>query len=337
MRSGRHISAILSAAAALLLISSCVKIRTDRPAMSDTELTLRTFSLPSTKAVTGLENFGLYAFYTSLPEETNFLNTRTSEDPVIYIKNGYFAPIASSSTYGGFDPSDHSTAKPYYYPLTGSLLFYGYSPYKEAGGIITGDITYSASMSLSPYLIIPVTQKTDPSQMVDLLYFDILSLNGGKTIGKQASPVAAEFKHAMSKLSFKFKDTNSQYKVTATLRNCLNQATFYLSHDTGWEADYSTPAKRADYTIANGLQLNSSLSETTTLYIIPQYAASADMTLSLEITDGFGTQVVEMKMADYVELYERGKHYIYNITRDSGRIEFAPPVIEDMDQIEQKI
>ena len=135
----------------------------------------------------------------------------------------------------------------------------------------------------------------------------------------------------------KFKDTNSQYKVTATLRNCLNQATLYLSHDTGWEADYSTPAKRADYTIANGLQLTPSLSEPTTLYIIPQYAANADMTLSLEITDGFGTQVVEMKMADYVELYERGKHYIYNITIDSGRIEFAPPVIEDMDQIEQKI
>lgn len=336
MRSGRHISAILLAAAALLLISSCVKIRTDRPAMSDTELILRTFSLPSTKAVTGLENFGLYAFYTSLPEETNFLNTRTSEDPVIYIENGYFAPDPLSGIYGGFDP-DLSTAKPYYYPLTGSLLFYGYSPYKEAEGIITGDITYSASLSLSPYLIIPVTQKTDPSQMVDLLYFDILSLNGGKTIGKQADPIDAEFKHAMSKLSFKFKDTNSQYKVTATLRNCLNQATLYLSHDTGWEADYSTPAKRADYTIANGLQLNSSLSEPTTLYIIPQYAANADMTLSLEITDGFGTQVVEMKMADYVELYERGKHYIYNITIDSGRIEFAPPVIEDMDQIEQKI
>lgn len=312
--------------------------------MSDTELTLRTFSLPSTKAVTGLENFGLYAFYTSLPEETNFLNTRTSEDPVIYIENGYFAPIASSSTYGGFDPSDHSTAKPYYYPLTGSLLFYGYSPYKEAEGIITGDITYSASMSLSPYLIIPVTQKTDPSQMVDLLYFDITTLNGGKTFGKQASAINAEFKHAMAKISFTFSNTEGQYKITqASLDNCVNKAMFYISHDTGWAPLWGDANLLKNYTLISAeTQLTSSPTTPASIFLIPQYAdgifesmghsTGAEMTLQMTITDGIGTQTVELPLSGHIDLFEMGKHYIFNISIHSGRIEFAPPLVENIEK-----
>lgn len=310
--------------------------------MSDTELTLRTFSLPSTKAVTGLENFGLYAFYTSLPEGTNFLNTRTSEDPVIYIENGYFAPDPLSGIYGGFDP-DLSKAKPYYYPLTGSLLFYGYSPYDTP--IIQGDISYTTAYSISPYVYMTIEQKNQIGLMVDLLYFDILSLNGGKTIGKQAaSPVDAEFKHAMAKVTFSFTDPLGQYSIAeASLQGCVNKAQFYISHDTGWAPLWDDPDLLENYTLySTSTPLSSAPSSPGSLFIIPQYAdgvfesmghsTGAEMTLQMTITDGIGTQTVELPLSGHIDLFEMGKHYIFNISIHSGRIEFAPPLVENIEK-----
>ena len=73
------------------------------------------------------------------------------------------------------------------------------------------------------------------------------------------------------------------------------------------------------------------------MYIIPQYLdgifpiigetldSGVDVVLAITLTDGFGSQTVELLLKDYTERWELGKSYQYTITVNADPIEFDTP------------
>ena len=142
--------------------------------------------------------FGVYAYYSDCPGETAW-DAQTAW-PVASV---YMSDAAFAHTDGYWS----GTPDPYYWPLNGSLMFAGYCPHKNySEGTVTGVNLVQNTTDMNPYLHISFTQKTDPSQMVDLMWFNIQDVAGGKTISKTSQSIPIEFKHALSKVSFEFVD-----------------------------------------------------------------------------------------------------------------------------------
>lgn len=182
------IAEILSIVILLAGMASCTK--TDRLYDDDmTEIALRPVMSVMPKApVTGTEypagaSFGVVACYSSEYGDGQEW-TELSSEPLLYIDNREFRK--SGDTFSG-NPAC-------YWPLSGSLVFAGYSPY--------GSGTPSFDCSTKTLTITGFTS----NGQTDLMYF-LPDLSNGNLVGinNGASSVPVAFSHALTLLEFNIK------------------------------------------------------------------------------------------------------------------------------------
>ena len=340
------------------LASSCTKIHT-LPDNDPQEIAMRLVetkaSEPAPMAVD--RSFGVFAYVTETAGSTPWYEAWPAvASSVKYLDNVSFANIEGSWVGCDFDAGG-KTHHPYYYPLSGSLLFAGYSPHKDqSGGTITS-ATFHNNLSdvYNPYLQIKVSQSIVPSAMTDLMYFDLEDVNTGNTVAKSGNAVPVTFSHAMSMVVFNIK--HHYHDVSAHLHECIFNATFYSGTNPGWLPDTGTGTVKDMTGLFGGDDQESEGYKQTseTLYLIPQYTnghfdvmgsqIGGDIVLDVTVTDRIPktetpdetdyietSGKVEIKIKDYTPRWEMGKKYTYDIIIDKP-IEFGEPVVASVETL----
>lgn len=321
---------------ALFMLSACSKY-TYVPDSEKHRISFSPYGASLTKSSTALGQdkiFGVYAFYADCLGGTSWNDSQAWGKSSEYFSDAKFA--YSDGFWGG-------SPTPYYWPLSGSLMFAGYCPHQSVSDAVTSVSLEPNKADVNPYLQIEFTQKTTPSEMVDLLWFDVEGSGLGKTLSKTADPIDVQFKHAMSKVVFQFADNYNHYKLSSViLEGSVNKGTFYSGLTHGWLPDLTVVAP---YTLleaepGNDPLLNEWVSPD--LYIIPQYLdgifpslgtdldSGVDVVLTFTLTDleGFGSQTISIPLKDYTYRWEVGDYYHYTITVNSNPIEFGTPEFE---------
>jgi hypothetical protein len=198
-------------------------------------------------------------------------------------------------------------------------------------------------VDINPYFQIEFTQKTTPSEMVDLLWVDVEDSGMGKTLSKTDNAIDVQFRHAMSKVAFEFVDSYEHYKLSSViLEGSVNKGTFYSGLTPGWLPDLTVVAP---YTLLATVSDSKPLLdgwESPELYIIPQYLdgifpslgtdldSGVDVVLTFTLTDleGFGSQTINIPLKEYTYRWEQGGFYHYTVTVNSDPIEFGTPSFE---------
>lgn len=335
MRSFDGVAAAVLLTAVALLCVSCSKITVNS---SPREVAFEPVGNVMTKAdypVNGV--FGVFAYKAPCDGATVWDAAQAWPVASLYFDNAAFKALDGVS-WSGYDVVN-DRSQPYFWPGDGSLMFAGYSPMAVPGGTVTGASLNpnreDLSVGINPYMQIGFTQKTDKAQMVDLMWFDVKDVNVGKTMTE--GPVSVTFKHALSKITINF--SGDIYSLTSVqLRDCINTATFYSGKTAGWMPDLDVE-KLVDYDL---LDETATLNGWTSgdLLIIPQYldgifpvigTGSVDMgidvVLAFTVTDGYGSQEIEIPLKDYTERWVMGKHYVYNIAVNADPIDFGSPNI----------
>ena len=276
----------------------------------------------------GTVPFGVYASYSSNPA-----GEWPSGSTQSYFENTEFV-FKSDNKYGG-SPS-------VYWPLSGSLVFAGYSPYYPDSGSVSATFD-AATKTLS------ITNFVSDGR-TDLMYFlPTLSLSGnyvGVLDKKNAVPV--QFRHALSLISFEIKadplDDGRVKLETVTLKNANEKGDFSAtcaSSSSAGTLTWKNQTKISDsgYAVASSSLpkvLSSSSALTTQDLFVPgsNLADSPVVEFIYDITyntiDGSGTVVTVTKeditssftIKDYTTEWGAGKKYVYGVTIGLNRIEF---------------
>lgn len=344
MGSFNRAAATVFLAAAALLCVSCSKTTV---ISVPEEIAFDAFGMPMTRAAYPEDEvFGVYACQAGCG-----VNTAWDASDAWPQASSYFADAAFKNIGGnwvGYD-IDLSKPDPYFWPLEGSLMFAGYSPHKDASKGTVTSVAWNPnredlSVGVNPYLQIGFTQNTVISEMVDLMWFDVKDVNGGKTMTKESGVINIDFRHALSKVTLNFSGSpQDRYKLTSVkLKDCINTATFYSGKTAGWMPDMDVE-KLVDFILLDS-KVNSKVMlngwTSGDLLIIPQYldgifpvigTGSVDMgidvVLAFTINDGYGSQEIEIPLKNYTERWVMGKHYVYNIAVNADPIDFGSPTI----------
>lgn len=325
---------------AVLSLFSCSKVNHVRV---DNEIVMSPFASSQTKADLGTENeFGVFAYYSKCQggEPWNSSEAWGSAESKSYFADAIFEH--KGEFWAGKDQA-------YYWPFSGSLMFAGYCPHSadSKGTIAEVDFVDLYKEEYNPYLEIDFKQNIAQGDMVDLLWFDVKDVAGGKTLAKASDPIPVHFKHAMSKVSFVFVDLSQHYTLnTVTLNGVVNEGTFYSGNTPGWMPNLNKETLAA-YTLLAGSELLDEEDgwESGDLYVIPQYLdgifptigevldSGVDVVLAFTIEDGFGSQQIEILLKEHTERWELGKSYQYTITVNADAIDFGAPSIDVLPQI----
>lgn len=128
--------------------------------------------------------FGIYAYHIPVPSGSPRLDSWNSDDATAYLQNVAF--MYNGIEAAGYDTSS-DTHRPYYWPLSGSLVFAGYSPHVDESSAVTS-VSFADNLTVgrpeNPHIIIDFTQNAVPGEMVDLLYFTMMpkSVSKGTTL-----------------------------------------------------------------------------------------------------------------------------------------------------------
>lgn len=326
----------------LLVIQSCAKSNLV-PDSNEQEITMR---CPVTKAAYPTDGiFGVYAHHIPAASGSNRIDSWSSDVVTTYLQNVAFKYNGEEAS--GWKDGSHY---PYYWPLSGSMVFTCYSPYESDSNGTISNIVYNDNLTSgrkeNPNLAITFTQKTDPAEMVDLLYFSTMSQSVDKSQGR----VPVTFSRALSKLAFYFKDIEGYYRINnIRLCNCINQGVFYAAvESSGW---YPNMTVLTDYTLldtAVGLTSELSSFDIPQLYLLPQpmngvyntlgTSTGKNVMLSFDLLDKEDdnfvyTMVLNLNNPDNSNLpakWEKGVSYEYYISITADPIEFDTPSVSVM-------
>jgi hypothetical protein len=244
---------------------------------------------------------------------------------VKFIHNG-------DNKYGGEQPA--------YWPLSGSLVFAGYSPYYPDSGSVSA--TFDAetkTLSISNFV---------SDGQTDLMYFLPALSNSGNYVGTldKNNSVSANFLHALSLISFEIKadqlDDGRVTLKTVTLKNANTKGNFSAtcaSSSGAGTLTWKNQTKTSEYAVASSslpIALSSSSAIATQDLFVPgsNLTNSPVVEFKYDITyntvDGSGTVVTVTKeditssftIKDYTAEWEAGKKYVYAVTIGLNRIEF---------------
>ena len=348
-------------ATALLVLVTATACEKNNLNSCNREIAVKAFSSTQTKAGTSTfpPTFGLYANYTTSPDGTDCKSVwETSTEK--YLDNKCFATIDGGTTFANVNPQNITEHQPIYWPGAGSLMFTAYAPYASQSPCIKAvrylryaEPTNQSRMEIDIVLKEkPQGQKdaatiglTEDNNPLDLLWVDTRNINGNKSIGSQPNAVPLKFFHAMSKVTVKITNPEAQYKVTAKLLHCINAATFYSGNTPGWKPDFTNMDNgTVDYILFDNLNLGTT-EESSSVCVIPaqlnaqyqgaplNFAQPITLRITLMNKDGIGKQTRDFNLSDYTKTWLPTKHYIYNLTINSQKIEFSEPIIENRDQI----
>lgn len=286
--------------------------------------------------------FGVYAYTTTLDGGTAWKPALADSD--LYLENVRF-----KSYHDGENVVAKGDGKSYYWPLSGSMLFYGYSPHIEESEDCIKSVSHSPNVQsptdANAYFAIDFQQKDDPAKMQELMWFDAKDVEGGVSLTKN-DDVTVTFRRAHAKVT-----VNIEYeyykKVSLRLTECISRGIFYSGATPGWMPDASKDAD-GNYEYLESYMLfneerqgdKDKYEGTVSMFMMPQYTdgffdevgvqIGGDMMLEFTIKDGdLGNEtVVSVPLKNYTEKWEMGRHYIYNISVMPKRIEYGEPIIE---------
>ena len=298
--------------------------------------------------------FGVFAYHTEMPGNTPWASAWESDMP-LYLDNAAFRNGTEEAS--GWNPSANDgagAARPYYWPLSGSLLFGGYSPHSGISGSPVKSVTLHKNIipdSSNPYFEIAYDMPDDNSSasMTDkeLLYFDMHEANTQKTVGKREEALAVTFRHALSLVSFKV--SHDYESLSIKLTECVDKGVFYSGFTAGWVPDRAVDGAGKltavkDYVFAENKSddndpVNDGKQFVSEKYVIPQYTNGwfeelkeqigemmmIVLTINDEVNGVVSSETVEIPLYDYVERLEMGKKYILNLTVRKNPVVFGPP------------
>lgn len=284
----------------------------------------------------------------------------------------YHAPDVTATTMGALDytkftegylynteyhytGSDNSTkiwsglVSSYYWPITGSLVFAGYSLPAPADGQTAstpiGTVTYD--LSADKMVITGYTQSVNTAETFDLLYF-------GRTAGsynnrREGNPVQLEFKHALSWITIKVKGGDGalvngrEWSVTNIYLDdvqTIGDFTYLGTSASDQKVTWSPGSDKDDMVIFNSTpaqQLTNAFAEIENkdaegnllngTVVIPQDAKKLYVTITYKspANDDI-TETVDIDLAGHTANWEAGKRYTYELTFDPKEIRVAPIV-----------
>ena len=247
--------------------------------------------------------FGVFATYSSNPA-----GEWTSGPVQSYLENKKFIHKGDNK-YGGEQPA--------YWPLSGSLVFAGYSPYYPDSGSVSA--TFDAetkTLSISNFV---------SDGQTDLMYF-LPEVSDDKLVGLNsgASSVPAVFSHALSLVEFNVKGVDNDVTVELkgiTFKDIPRMGTLTAdASGCNWdEDDLSSYGDLQVFLSDEGEVLSSETPVTATSLVIPGSAVNIDLAYDAVGATSHaktGTITPENAVMEWVA----GKKYIYNITIRSGFI-----------------
>lgn len=228
----------------------------------------------------------------------------------LYINNGSFAEIASSSIWGG-NPTK------YYWPLQGTLDFTVYAPHQAS------DVTYTSGTK-----VLSVTIADNSTAQTDYLYGKKWYNETLKT--DRAVPVV--LKHALSKVTINVgASDNDIFTVSSVLLEDTYQSGSYeVSYTT---SDDHTSNVTTSGSVVDMQFVESSWAPTTTLtactaskLVFPSNQTSILISYKMAGSDAALTASIDLSIGTPTPVWETGKHYTYNITLKADEILFSPEV-----------
>ncbi len=328
------------AAATAVALSSCSKNEVfETPDDLKNEISLSTYVGTTTKAVattsTNFTEFVLSAYYTVSSSTSAYINAQ-----------GYTGSISAYDTASSFT-ADNSAK--YYWPTSGSMDFYGYTPKTDTSGSAKYTVTYTAPTYTSGYISTDATLAYTPSttigNQIDLLVATPVTQTC-PTPGSTASAVNLAFTHALTQIAFNVKggDTAFDYHVKSIkINNVRSVGTYTMkSSDSAW-SEPTTPISYTYYLNDTGIESAAGVltaiadTDKNTLMLVPQTLGS--VTSSTETT--YNAQVIEVgyyvteagksvivadftantkkyTLSDSTEAWIAGKSITYNVTLPNG-------------------
>ena len=331
---------------AALAVVACSKTETNFDTNVDGELVVMPVASNITKAAitNGVypeeKHLSLFAFHA--PEVTSGTVTDYSKFSETYLDDTeYFCTGISESTkiWAGLKSS-------YYWPITGSLVFAGYSLQAPTA---TGERPESPKIGTSVAYTLAddkleikgYTQSLDPNSTFDFLYFGRTpkSYNNRRT----GDPIALEFKHALSWITIEVMggegtliDGHVWSVTNVKLAGVQNTGDFtYTGTATDTKVNWETPtaATTNEFVIYDGSKpLTGTMTAIETVtngtLVIPQAATKLWVTIEyLSPANDRITEKIEINLAEYTtDGWEAGKRYTYKLTFSPEEITVAPTV-----------
>lgn len=272
--------------------------------------------------------FGVFATYSSNPA-----GEWTSGSVQSYLENKKFIHKGDNK-YGGEQPA--------YWPLSGSLVFAGYSPYypdsQDNDAVSAAYDSATKTLSISNFV---------SNGQTDLMYFLPTLSNSDNYVGTldKSNSVSAQFLHALSLISFEIKadplDDGRVTLKTVTLKNANTKGDFSatcVSSSSAGTLSWKNQIKTSECAVASS-SLPTVLSSSSALATQDLFVPGSNLTnspvvefkyeIAYNTVDGSGNVVNATKeettsftIKDYTAEWEAGKKYVYAVTIGLNRIEF---------------
>lgn len=348
----------------LLGLLSCSK-ETVRDNVRSKDISFYPVSLPAVKSVTGPvtpgtgypddEIFGVFSYYSP---KTGSWSASDLNSSILYIDKGEFKK--QDAYWGGWK---EGAAHPYYWPLGGSLIFAGYSPYYQADGVSPVNVVFDApakTLSFPEYVVedyVPRTPETVTAgnlngSQSDLMYFlPRFDLNND-FIGVRNPNDAydAMFYHSLSLVCFRVKakssgDVDKIDLHSLVLKNVVHKGSFSVVAETSaaglpeWTLDRDDLIYTKDIVVFdagkkgetdNGLVLSDVYSSIAEILIIPGLTHDIEIEYRLHVTeDRMITEKAVIKPAEIgIAEWLIGKRYTYDLVLGVDDIEIIPALDE---------
>lgn len=324
------------AAAALVTLASCMKNDIDQTSQKGREINFNAVAAMATKTPlegttygTGAPHFGVFSY--ALANRTPIAGSWDANESAL---TPYMDNVEIS-----YDPDDKiwEPGSVYYWPLSGSLTFIGYSPYMASG------VSYTpASKTLT---FTNFVQVASADSQKDLMWATTnKDLQGNQSVytpgGGTKTGVNIVFHHALSQVVFAIKKdaglSGYVIKVKSISFNANSKATLEVVDDV---PTWGASSENLSYTVGSADQV-----ATDAAYVqygsahmpVPQTLTAGtqqfSVTYSLETTAGLalGQKTATFNLrTDSVTAWAQNTKYTYNLLIGLEQIYFNPTISED--------
>ena len=332
------------------LLAACSRIEH----VSDTkqmEIAMNPLASANTKAVAGLitggysedETMGVFSFYSKLKEGQPWTSETTVSD---YFEDAEFEFKVGLQDWAGVTP--------YYWPVSGSLIFAGYSPYRQLDGVQVQNTSFDVEekrlsiegYKVEPYVAMTEAQMYSESTMYtnkcqsDFMYFLPKTDASGNFIGSvKGTTYTADFHHALAQVVFTVQaestaDVDYIRLRQIVLTNVASEGDFsaevgrtqggnvtWTLSDGAIQEDMQVLYNPSTY---GGMKLSAQQRKVVELLTIPIGEHDIKITYSLIVNGTPHEETVTFK-----DQWEAGKKYIYNLILGTDSIQLVPQITTD--------
>jgi len=327
---------VIFAAAAIATLAACSKLGPDSGNQSNRAIHFSAVTGKTTKALitgtyygTDAPVFGMFTYALASGQNWN----ANHGDGQLYMNN---VQIKYNEDSDIWEPWSGSSFVTYYWPLSGSLTFVGYSPYKES------DVTYDKATRALTFT--DFTVATSAAAQEDLMWAttnaNINDNQGAYSSGSEDTPSSATgvnvvFHHALSQVCFTVSKAAALTDYTVTVNsisfNAFKQGTLTVTNDS---PSWGEATENETFTVGSSNQetTTSAAAYGTANLAIPQTLDAQKFAITYSLAKGtvdLGSKTVEVALKnDAITAWSNNTKYLYNITIDLNKIYFNP-TIED--------